>query len=182
MIDNVLRIRMGQRFHPNPTIRGSKIATAALLIIQHADLSISYGIGILYPDTHHLYFAELKTKDLQTICHSLYAASKMHFLCDNAIKKICAIADKSVTLDDPHEDIGYIMYGHTAESLRKKILSRKIEDDDIQKIIKRFQVWNLEIHDPNAKKSVPRESVPRTFSRTRIHPANEQLLGTLATA
>lgn len=154
MLDNVLSIRMGQRFHSNLAIRGSKIATAALLILQHSDGSIVYGIGILYPDTHYLYFTEMETTDPHTLCRSLYAASKMHLLCDDALKTMSLIADESVLLDDPRfEDISDILYGYSAESLRREILEQKILEDDIKKIVRRFQVWNLPITDPFAQET-----------------------------
>lgn len=154
MHDNVLSIRMGKRFHPSLAIRGSKIATAALLIIQHSDGSVVYGIGILYPDTHHLYFTELETTDPYKLCRSLRAASKMHLLCDDALKTMCMIADESVLLDDPRfEDISDILYGYSAVSLREEILRQEILEDDIKKIVKRFRVWNLEINDPFAQET-----------------------------
>lgn len=154
MLDNVLSIRMGWRFHPDIKIRGHKIATAALLILQHSDGDIDYGIGILYPDTHHLYFTELETTDPRTLFRSLYAASKMSLLCDDALKTICMIADESVSLDDPRfEDISHILYGYSAEDLRKEILGQKISEDDIKKIVRRFQVWNLPITDPFAQET-----------------------------
>ena len=159
MYDKVISTRMGQRFHPNLTIRGQKIATAVLLIIQHSDGSVVYGAGILYPDTHHLYFTELKTTEPYKLCRIVYAASKMHLLCDDALKTMCMIADESVSLDDPRfNDIGDILYGYTAEDLRKEILAQKIPEDDIRKIVKRFRVWNLEISDPFAKKVTAKET------------------------
>jgi len=153
MIKIVLSKSMGKRFASIG--RGLKEATSAIIVVQRADGNFVHGVGVLYPDTEHLYFNKTKTIDPLNLWRGMYAVSKISCLSNEMVDTAMMIADEVVSLTDSRftNVDQHLMYEYDVEVLRAKTFAQEIPPDDIKKIVKEFQFWNLPIIDPFAKAS-----------------------------
>lgn len=151
MLETVLKIHMGKRFAS--TRRGLRNATSAICVIRHGDGTYMHGVGILYPDIEHLYFAEDKTSDPVKLWRDMHVATKIACLSDEILAVAVAIADESVPIDDPRfaKAAGCLMYGYDVAKLRAEVFAKEHHPDDIQKIVLGFKFLHAPIDDPFAK-------------------------------
>lgn len=158
MIETVFKVPIGRRFAS--VGKGLRPATVAICIIQHGDMSMTHGVGILYPDIEHLYFKEIDTRDPRILWRAMYAVSKISCLSDEMLGIAIAIADGITPLGEPHfvnADI-HLQYGYNARILREETLAQEPPANDIKKIVLGFNLLRAPINDPFAKTPEKEES------------------------
>ena len=148
MITVIEKTPMGQRF--SAIGRGLKKAFAGICVIKHEGGSFTYGIGILYPDIEHLYFAPHHTRDPRKLWQALYAATKISCISDEILATVIAITDETISISDPRftKAEKCLAYGYDAEKLRKEVLRQEPPHETIRNIIREFNVLRAPIDNP----------------------------------
>ena len=162
--DNIKIIFQGKTKSCLPSGRGhAKKASMVIALVRRANGEIAVGVGILYPDLTHFFFAEETSRNAETLLRGIYAASKMMYVCDTAVALAVLIAGETplddVRFNNAHKYISYD-YGHSAHNLRAKTMAKEIPLNDIKKVVAGCKLWGVPIDDPFEKKNIKKETSP----------------------
>ena len=127
-------------------------AVATICVIRHEDGSLVRGVGILYPNTRHMFFAEVQSLSAEDFWRAVYAVSKIFWVGDKAVKLAVRISGKEPLEGLEDEAGGYLSCDHTLESLRTETHAQIIPQGDLKNIIKGFNDFGAPIY-----KGAPRE-------------------------
>lgn len=122
-------------------------ASPAVCLLRHDDgqgnTKFVRGIGVLYPDIKHLYFAEEGSLSAEKFWRAMYAASltSVLYLSDVSVQMAILISDINIPLNDLRFDgMRYCMgYGETLESYRSKVMEAIIPSGDLDAITEGFK-------------------------------------------
>ena len=158
MIETVFKIPMGKLLASYKSI--AKNASSAICVIKHEGESPTNWIAILHPDDNHSSLARIMTNDPVKLWRAMSAASKICHPTDEAVAIAVAIADISISIDDPCFENAehHLKYGYNAEKLRAEVFSTEPTPSDIQKIVAGFKLIEVPIDDPFAETQVKEES------------------------
>jgi len=135
----IKEIPMGRRL----CVTGSRIkpATAAICMIEHEDGKVVRGVGILHPDTKHLFFAPATELAPDTLSRGMYIASKMFCIGDEAVRIAVMIAE-GVNKDDPRlkDAKKYLSCDYDIESVRKEAAAQQLVPDEMIGIINKMRL------------------------------------------
>lgn len=141
------KLRMGHRFVANAG-RGHKVATAAIIFKRYKNGKIAHGIGILWPDTGHFYFAAgAGPFNAEKLYRGMQAASKIFEVSTDMIEFALRISDPDAPLPEvwPPERFGHFSSDYkTPASLREAVFAEDIsgrELRDIRREYKRRSHW-----------------------------------------
>ncbi|MEK7499689.1 MAG: hypothetical protein AAB649_03715 [Patescibacteria group bacterium] len=133
--------------------RGAIKARYAVCLIRHEDdkknVAFARGIGILYPDLSHLYFAEEKSNTPEKFWRGMYAASKTSRLnvSDFSVQMAVLIADETVPLNDHRllDVQSTLGYDYSLKTFREEVLAQKIPSCELKKITEGFKSRGAEL-------------------------------------
>ena len=133
--------------------RGAGKAHYAVCLIRKEEpdgkITSSRGIGILYPDLHHLHFAPESSNLPEKFWRSMYAASitsRLH-VSELSAQMAVLISDESIPLSDPRFTALQcsIGYGYSLEAFRDEVLAQEIPSADLEKIADGFKFCGAEL-------------------------------------
>lgn len=163
MIRVVLSIPMGRRLHT--TGRSINEATAAICVMQNDDESETRGVAVLYPNTDHMFFVEEFSRDAVLLWRSMYIASKMLYVCNDAVRLALLIAGDTPLESNLFANAGrYLSCDYpTVAALRENAAAQTIPHADLAKLSEMF-ARNAQVkHVYRGKKAVTTERVQLAF-------------------
>lgn len=157
-----------------PGLRSEKKARYAVCLIKHVNegrVSFVRGVGILYSNSHHLFFTEIKSASAVLFYRSMYAASLTSLLrlSDASTQLAVLIADEQVPLTDPRfENVkhclgyDYERLGNPLQAMRDDVLSKQIPPGSLEKICEGFKVRGAPIN--NYSRALPMRNAQESLA------------------